>query len=88
MAQIIDLQEWRERRERGRIAARVSMRAHERGVGQAFDLALERLVGRWERPADALETLSEAANVAGLKLDDVLDAAYDPRRDRELRRAR
>lgn len=84
MAQIIDLEAVRRRRERGLIAARVSLRAHERGVGEAFDLALHRLVERWREPVDELETLARAAEVADLKLDDVLDAAYDPRRDDEL----
>jgi predicted DsbA family dithiol-disulfide isomerase len=80
--------EWRpaiaEGQEQGRIAARVALRAHERGVGREFALAHLRLVHRWEQPVDALETLAQAAGVAGLKLDDVLDAAYDPRRDDDL----
>ena len=99
MATIIDLDEARRRRRgiasdsvaaEGRIAARVALRAHERGVGEPFELALSRLVRRWNQPVDALETLAQAAGVAGLKLDDVLDSAYDPRRDGELelRRAR
>ena len=99
MATIIDLEAARRRRRtcpidsvaaQGRIAARVALRAHERGVGEPFELALSRLVRRWDQPVDDLETLAQAAGVAGLKLDDVLDAAYDPRRDGELelRRAR
>ena len=101
MATIIDLDEARRRRRggvpgsvaaEGRIAARVALRAHERGVGEPFELALSRLVRRWDQPVDELETLAQAAGVAGLPLDDVLDAAYDPRRDAELavklRRAR
>ena len=71
----------------GRIAARVALRACERGVGRPFALALMRLVHRWGEPVDALETLAQAAGVAKLKLEDVLDAAYDPRRDGELERA-
>ena len=99
MATIIDLDVARRARRpqpvdavsaEGRIAARVALRAHERGIGERFERALERLVRRWEEPVDALETLARAAGVAGLSLDDVLDAAYDPRRDGELdlRRAR
>ena len=84
MAQIIDLEAARRRRDDAKVARRVSLRAHERGVGDAFDLALHRLVDRWNEPADELETLARAAEVSGLKLDDVLDAAYDPRRDDEL----
>ena len=92
MAQIIDL--GAERRVRrpteSTLAARVALRAHERGVGEPFELALHRLVRRWNQPADELETLAQAAGVAGLSLDEVLDAAYDPRRDGDLalRRAR
>ncbi|HEX8123840.1 MAG TPA: hypothetical protein VF549_21500 [Solirubrobacteraceae bacterium] len=70
--------------EKGRIAARVALRAHERGLGKPFALAALRLVHRWEQPVDSLETLAQAAGVAGLRLDDVLDAAYDPRRDDDL----
>ena len=84
MAQIIDLEAVRRRRDETKVARRVSLRAHERGVGDAFDLALRRLVDRWDEPENALETLARAAEVSGLKLDDVLDAAYDPRRDDEL----
>ncbi|HEV3001173.1 MAG TPA: hypothetical protein VGW75_10590 [Solirubrobacteraceae bacterium] len=87
MAQIIDLAA--ERRVRrpteSTLAARVALRAHERGVGGAFELALTRLARRWDQPPDAIETLAEAASVAGLSLDEVVDAAYDPRRDGELR---
>jgi hypothetical protein len=92
MAKIIDFERARRRRMEGRIAARVTLRAHERGVGEPFSLALRRLADRWDEPVDELETLAKAAGVAGLKLDDVLDAAWDPRRDDELeprfRRAR
>ena len=73
--------------QKGRIAARVALRACERGVGRPFALALLRLGHRWGEPVDALETLAQAAGVAGLRLDDVLDSAYDPRRDRELESA-
>ena len=93
MATIIDLDAARRLRRtspvdsvtaEGRIASRVALRAHERGVGEPFELALSRLVRRWDQPIDDLETLAQAAEVAGLKLDDVLDAAYDPRRVGEL----
>ncbi len=86
MAQIIDLDAARRARQPigGTVAARVALRAYERGVGEAFDLALTRLVRRWNEPPEELETLAQAAGVAGLSLDDVLDAAYDPRRDAEL----
>jgi 2-hydroxychromene-2-carboxylate isomerase len=73
--------------ETGRIAARVALRAQEHGVGRPFALATLRLVHRWGRPVDDVETLAEAAQVAGLSLDEVLDAAYDPRRDHELEAA-
>jgi predicted DsbA family dithiol-disulfide isomerase len=100
MGTVIDLEAARRRRHPasaadavstdGTVARRVSLRAHEHGVGQEFELALARLVKRWNQPVDALETLAQAAEVAGLSLDEVLDAAYDPRRDSELalRRAR
>ena len=99
MAQIIDLDAARRARRpspadavstEGTVAARVALRAHERGVGQDFELALSRLVRRWNQPVDDVETLAQAAGVVGLSLNDVLDAAYDPRRDGELalRRAR
>jgi hypothetical protein len=92
MAQIIDLQAERRARRptESTLAARVALRAHERGVGEAFELALGRLVRRWNQPPEDLDTLAQAAGVVGLSLDDVLDSAYDPRRDGELalRRAR
>lgn len=94
MAQIIDFEAARRARRPapadavsagGTLAARVALRAHERGVGEQFELALTRLVRRSGEPPGAIETLAQAAEAAGLSLDDAVDAAYDPRRDGDLR---
>lgn len=68
-------------------AMRVASLAAERGVGGPFVLAAARLAFCGNYNIDDPETLAEAAAVARLDLDDMLDAARDDSRDAPIQAA-
>lgn len=68
-------------------AMRAAVYASSRGRGPAFAIAIGRLAFCGGFDVEDPRMLAEAAAAAGLDVDETLDAAEDPRRDRELEAA-
>jgi len=68
-------------------AMRAATYAASRGRGPAFAIAIGRLAFCGGFDVEDPRMLAEAAAAAGLDVDETLDAAEDPRRDRELEAA-
>jgi 2-hydroxychromene-2-carboxylate isomerase len=68
-------------------AMRAAAYASSRGRGPAFAIAIGRLAFCGGFDVEDPRMLAEAAAAAGLDVDETLDAAEDPRRDRELEAA-
>ena len=71
----------------GTAAARAAAYAAEHGRAQEFALAASRLAWGWGEDLDDHELIAQAAGIAELPLDPVLEATFDPRRDAVLRAA-
>ena len=75
------------RRPEGLAAARAARHAAEHGRAKEFALAAARLAWGWGQDLDDHELIAQAAGIAELPLDPVLEATFDPRRDAVLRSA-
>ncbi|HEX8084616.1 MAG TPA: hypothetical protein VF529_10030 [Solirubrobacteraceae bacterium] len=75
------------RRPEGLAAARAACHAAEHGRAKEFALAAARLAWGWGQDLDGHELIAQAAGIAELPLDPVLEATFDPRRDAVLRSA-
>ena len=71
----------------GRAAARAASLAAEHGKAREFALAAGRLAWGWGQDLDDHALIAQAAGIAELPLDAVLEATFDPRRDPHLEQA-
>ncbi len=71
----------------GTAAARAASFAHEHGRAQEFALAAARLSYGWGDDLDDLDLIAQAAGIADLPLDPVIEATFDARRDPHLEAA-
>jgi 2-hydroxychromene-2-carboxylate isomerase len=78
---------WPSEPPRGLLAARAASLAAEHGSAREFALAASRLAWGWGQDLDDHELIAQAAGIAELPLDAVLEATFDPRRDPHLRSA-
>jgi 2-hydroxychromene-2-carboxylate isomerase len=69
----------------GTAANRAAAFAAEHGVAREFALAAARLAWGWGEDLDDHELIAQAAGIAELPLDRVVEATFDPRRDAVLR---
>jgi 2-hydroxychromene-2-carboxylate isomerase len=75
---------WPRRRPEGTAANRAAAAAAEHGRAQAFALAACRLAWGWGDDLDDHGLIAQAAGIANLPLDAILEATFDPRRDVHL----
>ena len=71
----------------GLAAARAASYAAEHDRAKEFALAAARLAYGWGEDLDDHELVAQAAGIADLPLDPILEATFDPRRDAVLRSA-
>jgi 2-hydroxychromene-2-carboxylate isomerase len=78
---------WPDVQPAGRAANRAAALAAEHGKAREFALAASRLAWGWGQDLDDHELIAQAAGIADLPLDAVLEATFDPRRDPHLEQA-
>ena len=78
---------WPDVQPAGRAAARAASLAAEQGKARPFALAAARLAWGWGQDLDDHALIAQAAGIAELPLDAVLEATFDPRRDPHLEQA-
>ncbi len=76
-----------DRTTRGLAAARAASYAAEHGRAREFALAAARLAYGWGQDLDDHELIAQAAGIAELPLDPVIEATFDARRDPHLHHA-
>ena len=75
---------WPRRRPDGTSANRAASAAAEHGRAREFALAAARLAWGWGQDLDDHGLIAQAAGIAGLPLDTILEATFDLRRDVHL----
>ena len=76
--------DWPDRRPDGTSANRAASAAAEHGRAKEFALAAARLAWGWGQDLDDHGVIAQAAGIAGLPLDTILEATFDLRRDVHL----